>query len=138
MSVTAPTNAQFKARYPAFASAGDELINGVLGEAVAQVDENWLAQDIAPAIMAYAAHLLTVEGHGSTVTMPNGMTIQTSGPLDSFQVGDVRTSFAAGISRAKVAVKAEDGGLRETSFGRRFLELRRRNAAPVMTISDDG
>lgn len=138
MGVTAPSNSQFKDRYPAFVSVGDAVINAVLEEAAAQVDETWLAQDIAPAIMAYAAHLLTIEGHGSTVTMPNGMTIQTSGPLDSFQVGDVRTSFAAGISRAKVAVKAEDGGLRETSFGRRFLELRRRNAAPAMAISDDG
>lgn len=134
MSVTAPTNAQFKDRYPTLASVSDAAINAVLGEAVAQVDENWLAQDIAPAIMAYAAHLLTLEGHGSTVTMPNGMSVQTAGPIDAIQIGDVRTMFAAGVSRAKVAVRAEDGGLRETSFGRRFLELRRRNASPVMVI----
>jgi len=138
MSVTAPTNADFKARYPAFASAGDALINAVLGEAVAQVDENWLAQDIAPAIMAYAAHLMSIEGFGSNVTMPNGVSVQTAGPIDAIQIGDVRTTFAAGVSRAKVIVKGEDGGLRETSFGRRFLELRRRNAAAAIVLSDDG
>lgn len=134
MSVTAPTNAQFKARYPAFASAGDELINGVLGEAVAQVDENWLAQDIAPAIMAYAAHLLTVEGLGSNMALPNGVTVQTSGTIDAIQVGDVRTTFATGVARSKFMLKGDDTGLRETPFGRRFLELRRRNASPVIAI----
>jgi len=134
MALTAPTNADFKARYPAFASAGDALINAVLEEAVAQVDENWLAQDIAPAIMAYAAHLMTVEGHGSNITMPNGLTVATSGPIDAIQIGDVRTTFASGIARAKVMMKADDTGLSETPFGRRFLELRRRNASPVMVI----
>jgi len=136
MSLTLPSTEQFKARYPAFASAGDALIDAVMMEASAQVDENWLAQDIAPAIMAYTAHLLTVEGFGSTMQLPNGASVQVAGPIDAIQIGDVRTTYANGVVRAKMQMDGKDTGLKETAFGRRFLELRRRNTAPVMAITD--
>lgn len=132
--VDVPAAADLKARYPAFASVADATVTYVLEEASAQVDDNWLAQDIAPAIMAYAAHLLAVEGAGVTVTIGTGDSVQVAGPVDAVQVGDVRTSFAAGVTRAKMVMKGDETGLRETAFGRRFLELRRRNAAAAIVL----
>ncbi len=135
MPIVAPDVYEFKDRYPAFASAPDAAVYGALDESTAMVDENWLARDIAPAIMAHAAHLLTVEGHGAAASV-GGSSIQLAGPVDSVQVGDVRTTFAQGVTRAKVALKGDDSGLKETAFGRRYLELRRRNAVAAIALND--
>ena len=134
MPVTVPTAAMFKARYPAFASVPDETIGIVLGEGAAAVSDQWMASDIQPAILAFAAHLLSLDGYGGVSVTAGGENIDVAGPISSIQVGDVKTSFSD-QSRVQFSFKdGADGGLSETPYGRRFLELRRRNVIGALTV----
>ena len=102
------------------------------------VSDDWADADQAPAIMAYAAHLLAMDGFGKNSVTIGGQTIATAGPIDSIQVGDVRTHFSGGgaSSASSNAGGASSGdGLSASSYGRRFIELRRRNVSPIMVLN---
>ena len=134
MPVTIPSAADFKARYPAFASIDDALVGIVLEEGSAAVSDQWMAVDIQPAILAFAAHLLALDGYGGVSVQAGGESIDVAGPVSSIQVGDVKTNFSD-QSRVQFSFRdGADGGLSETSYGRRFLELRRRNVIGVITV----
>lgn len=62
MPYTVPTSAQFKLRFPVYASESDERINSILLEASSSVDQSWVEADYQPAIMYLAAHLLATSG----------------------------------------------------------------------------
>lgn len=124
----------FSARYPAFATLDSGLLMAVLEEAVGNVDDRWIAADQDQAAMSYAAHILSLEGHGGLSVRVGETALAVSGPVDSVQVGDVRTTFSD-KSRVAVQIKAGQGpSLLETPYGRRFIELRRRSFPDAVTV----
>lgn len=124
----------FVTRYPAFAGLDSGLLAAVLGEAQAQVDDGWIASDIDPATYAFMAHVLALDGHGGTSVTVAGSALSVVGPAQSVQVGDAKVSFS---DKSRLGMSVDAGrmsALYETSFGRRFLELRRRSFPDVITV----
>lgn len=114
MPYTTPTAAQLKTRYPAFAAVDAAVIDAVILEALSVVDTSWIEADYQPAVMLYAAHLMTMEGVGATTEA------QLAG-FKSLQVGSLS------LTRSDNATAA--GTLTSTTFGTRFLDYLRRNKA---------
>lgn len=131
MSVAIPTSFQLKQRYPAFESAGDTMVETVLADAAREVSEDWIAADQTPAILAFAAHLLTLEGYGGKSVSLGGSNVSVSGAVEMTKVGDVSVKF---LDTSKTLYTPTNGGLDETPYGRRFLELRRRSFPAVMVV----
>lgn len=65
MPYTAPTAAQLKAKYPAFAAVPDATVDLYLVDAGRAVDTTWTEGDYATAIMLYACHLMVQAGLGA-------------------------------------------------------------------------
>lgn len=117
MAYTAPTPADLKARYPAFAAVDDETIQYWLTDAERFVDESWLEADYAPALMAVAAHHMADAGLGAqsgSASLPAGVTRFRSGQMD------VTVSDSAASASAK-------GGFGSTRYGREYQAMLRRN-----------
>lgn len=113
MSYTAPTAADLKARFPAFAAVADATVTAALTDATRQVDESWIEGDFATGRILYACHLMTMDGLGATTEAKlSGFTSLSIGPLK------LDRASTAGVSA---------GQLESTSFGVRFKELRRAN-----------
>lgn len=131
MAITPPTAADLKARYPEFAPVGDALVSAVIGEAALFVDESWRESDRAPAILARAAHMLALEGEPARA-QGSGSGV-ANGTVRRVKVGDVETEFAPRIQGAEAsAMSSMSLGLTDTPYGKRFLELRRRNFPGVV------
>lgn len=123
--MTVPTAAELQARYPEFAAVGTALVEAVIADAAAYVDDTWREGDRSPAILALAAHMLASEGQGT------GGGSAVSGPVTSVQVGDVSTTFGgAGTSGGM----SDLSGLGATAYGVAFLRLRRRNFPAVAVV----
>ena len=130
MAITLPTAADLKARFPEFAPVADGLVGAVIGEAAGSVDETWRGADRSPAILALAAHMLALEGEpGRTNGTSTGAGV---GAVQSIKVGDVETQF--GSRGAGVVAGAASLGLTDTTYGQRFIALRRRNF-PSVTVA---
>jgi hypothetical protein len=122
MAYTAPTAAELKAKFPAFAAVDDTVVNAALSDAARMVDESWLEGDFKNGRMLYAAHTMTLDGHGTGSDLAG---YQMAG-LKSIQSGSLSATFDNG---------AAGGGssLATTSYGRRFLELLRVNRGGPLT-----
>jgi hypothetical protein len=130
MTISIPTAAAFKLRYRSFASVEDALVDLMIAEAVGAVNEDWTIADQQPGVLAYAAHLLTLDGYGGVEA--GGGNIDVAGPVSAVQVGDVKTTFST-QSRVRYTLRtASEGGLPDTAYGRHYLDLRRRNVAAVV------
>ena len=105
---TAPTIADFRTRYPAFAAVADASVQYWLTEGFAEVSA-WADSDQPRGAMAYAAHRLTEQGVGGAT--PQGVTAFKSG------------TFSASVSDTQ----ANRTGFNATVYGRDFLDLARRN-----------
>lgn len=127
----APEATAFIARYPAFASVDAGVLALVLAEATAQVDETWILGDQIPAMMLYAAHILTLEGFGTNTVMVGETAMQVNGIITQMSAGDHSFTFG-NPGRPSIALRtASELGLSETIFGRRFAELLRRNSGDI-------
>lgn len=113
MAYDAPTAAQFKERFPAFASVADFDVENALSDAARRVDETWAEGDFARARMLYAAHVLVLDGQGT------GREVKLSG-FKRIKIGSLELERAGDTSA---------GSLSSTSYGQRFLELMRLNFA---------
>ena len=125
MAYTAPSPDDLQARYPAFADVADETVQVWLTDAERFVDESWAETDYAPAIMAHAAHQMTLLGLGAqtaTGAIPGGVTRFKSGAMD------------VTISEASASLSAR-GGYSSTVYGREFLILLRRNHAGPRVVA---
>lgn len=128
MAWLAPTPADLKARFPAFAAVPDEVVQGALDEAALQVDETWVSEaDFRLGRLLLAAHILTLDGHGTgpeseaAAAGAMGFKRMKSGQLE--------------LERFSSADAGGDGSvLGSTSYGRRFLELLRRNFPAVVVV----
>lgn len=119
MAYTAPTPADLKARYPAFASVLDATIQIYLDQANGgDVDESWFERDFSPAIQAAAAHRMARAG-----VLGSGA-IDASAGIDSFKSGAMSVQFNADAVKASVA-----GGWGSTPYGQQYAELLARNKA---------
>jgi len=124
MPYTAPTIADLKVRFPAFASVGDPLLTLVLNEAIGAIGPEWLERDRAPAQLYYAAHMLASEGAA------DGGISAVAGPVKRDKVGDVETEFAS-VTSGAVGDTAAFGS---TEYGRRYLRLLRLNFPGVAVV----
>lgn len=112
MAYSAPTPANLKTRYPAFAAVADGTVQAWLDDAATFADDGWPDADRATAVMAYAAHRMAELGLVASA-IPAGVT--------SFKSG----TFSATVSDAVAGLT----GLKSTAYGREFIALRRRNFA---------
>lgn len=65
MSYEKPTPAEFKIAKPQFAAVNNETVQMYLDMASRVVDESWTEGDYKNAIIAFACHLMTLEGLGT-------------------------------------------------------------------------
>jgi hypothetical protein len=127
MSFVMPTTTTIKARFPAFASVDDDLIDLMIPEAARWVDASWVEADRAVAIQLLVAHMLAVEG------AKDGGATAISGPLVSRKLGDAERVYASG-SRGAVDEMMSANGLAQTAYGRQFLALRQGNFPAVAVV----
>ncbi|AGC35706.1 virion structural protein [Rhizobium phage RHEph06] len=127
MTWTAPTPAEFKIRFPQFASVDDATVQMILDEAVAEVGETWIEAYRTPGVLYLAAHLLASQGLGYSA---GGGGAAVTGAVKRRKVGDVETEFAgvAGGSSGDLS------GYGTTVFGQQFLRLQRKNFPAVAVV----
>lgn len=109
MAYVDPTPADLKARFPGFVTTPDAAVQGALDEAAGRVDTSWLEADYRIARMLYAAHVLTMDGLGSS----------TETQLMGFR----RIKVSSLELEREPGPSATAAALTSTSYGRRFLEL---------------
>lgn len=125
MAYTKPTPAELIARYPAFTDVASDVRQYWLTDAERFVDESWTETDYAPALMAMAAHNMTLAGLGSdaaaTADIPSGISKLKSGSLD--------VTFTESAANARAA-----GSLDATRYGAEYkLLLKRNKGGPRVT-----
>lgn len=120
MAWTAPTAADLKARFPAFAAVGDVAVAAALAEAETRVDGSWPDGLRTAGALYYAAHVLTLDGLGDT-------TEADLVGVRSFRSGALSIEMAASGS-------ASDGALGATSYGRRYLDLVRQRGPAILVV----
>lgn len=132
MTYVAPTAASFKARFPGFTSVSDATVDAVLAEAILQVGESWLERDRVPAVLYLTAHMLIMEGQPAA-SASEAMKNVTRGAVKRVKVGDVETEFAGG-SGSSSGGSGIVASLSATEYGRRYLELLRRNFPAIAVV----
>lgn len=121
MSFAYATGAEFAASFEMvrFAAVTDEHITEALKVAQNHVSQSWLTEDdYQRGQMLYAAHALTLAGLGTGAeaeVSANGM--------DGFT-----TIKSGGLSLSRSAQSMDMSQLSSTSYGRRYLEILKRNS----------
>lgn len=121
MPYETPTATDMKERFPAFAAVGEKPVEAALREGERQVDESWPADDRVTAVLLYAAHVLTLDGLGTS----------TEAQLAGFRrlkIGSLELESATAASAASAS------SLLATSYGRRFVDLIRRVRGPAILV----
>lgn len=113
MAYEKPTPADLIIRYPALASIPEETRQYWLTDAERIVTVHWPESEYTPALMALAAHNLTLAGAGGQSSLPAGVTRFRSGAMD------------VSLSEAAVSAKAK-GGYGATGYGQEFEAMLRR------------
>jgi hypothetical protein len=122
MPYTTPTVAQFIERFPNLSESDESLIQVLLDEAARTIDKSYEEHDYQPAILYLAAHLMATDNSAEGEDVELG---GTTGGIASESFGGMSISYANGGSAAgSLAASASYGS---TVFGRRFLEIVRRN-----------
>jgi hypothetical protein len=115
-----PTADDFFKRFPKFDDGSLDIeyqVEGLIAEAMTQVDDSWLQKDYAPAIMYLVAHMMTAEG---------GDIVDRAGAIQSESFGPMSRSYAAGTATADQ--------LSSTEYGRRYVALRSKNFPGVAVV----
>jgi hypothetical protein len=125
MSYIPPTLDDFVERFPEFEETPPATINRALDDAMRFVDDTWLEDDYAKAIMLRAAHFIAVGIYaGETFGGVGG-----SGAIASESIGRISVSYRGG-SPTDLAM----GTLSTTSYGMAYAELLRLNHPPVLIV----
>lgn len=127
MPYTAPTATDLRDRFPAFTEVSDAIIDTALADAARVVDDTWLSQgDFTLGRLLYAAHVLTLEGHGTGAEAE----LAAAGAL-TFE--EMRTG---GLSLKRTGAKVASAEMPLTIYALRFREVLRRNVGgPVVGIA---
>lgn len=116
MAYTAPTAADLKARYSAFAAVADDTVEYWLTDARTVVTSAWIEDDRAKAEMALAAHNMALDGLGGSAAGGD-----LAGVTD-FKSASFSVSFDAETVRA-----AADGTYEATRYGKEYKCYLRRS-----------
>lgn len=129
--VATPSAAEFKERYPEFTGVGDGLVTALIAEASPMVDDDWVETDQKPAIMAFTAHLLSLEGYPARAANAQAPLPASAGrEVIMRKVGDVTTQYAqTGSTGGSGSSLTASLGL--TVYGRRFAQLLKLNAPAI-------
>lgn len=138
----APAAAALKARYPEFASVPDAVVTAVLSDAPLWVDETWAEGDRTPAMLAFAAHTLSLEGEprrSANIAAGGTGDVLQMGAIKRDKVGDVEVEYHApstgsGSSSSSGGGSGDADRFGATPYGLRFLALRRRNFPAVLVV----
>lgn len=123
MPYTVPTASDLTDRYPEFASAPEPRITYWINDALRTVKTSWFEDDYQPAILAYAAHRLRLEGYGA-----GGGAV---GDLAAMGVTSFKSASMSVDFDAETVRKAGDGEWTSTRYGAEFkVFLRRNNGMP--------
>ena len=132
--VDVPSAAEIKARYPEFTGVADATILLMLAEGLPMVDEGWQLADQKPALMAFTAHLLSLEGYPARVTNPQAPVPAGAGrEVLLRKVGDVTTQYAR-TRAAGGSGNSLQSSLALTRYGQRFAQLLKLNAPAIGVV----
>lgn len=130
-----PTVDQFRVKFPTFATVGDATITAALLEASDTVNIDWVERDYQPAILYLAAHILTLDGAlTASSDISDAGSIINAGLVSEMKVGDVSVKLAGASGGTGGGSGASGSGYASTGYGRRFLELLRRNFPAVAIV----
>ncbi|KRE07451.1 hypothetical protein ASE63_22390 [Bosea sp. Root381] len=131
MPYVIPTLSQFRTKFPTFAGVGDDTINAAIQEASASVDRSWIEADYQPAILYLAAHILTVDGalYGDIGSIGG---VIGAGLVSEAKVGDVQVKL--GSAGGGAGGGGSSSGYASTPYGRRYMELLRRNQPAIALV----
>jgi hypothetical protein len=139
---TLPDAELFKTRFPAFDNLSDGLVDMLIDEMSDHVDNRWRDKDYQPAILYLVAHRLTLEGEpqrSDAAAVASGGSATSIAQIKKVKVDDTETEFFsdADAAVASGSVSLDATALRNiqgdaldfslTPYGRRFIQLRRRN-----------
>lgn len=128
MPYTAPTLADFRARFPEYpvTSVSDESVNLLLTEAGRQVDDTWTEGDYKIAILYLTAHYATIIKRS----------VATGGSVDQVvrQVRFRDRTVVFGYSGAVGAGSDQTSSNDQTLYGQLFEELLQRNIPAILVI----
>lgn len=121
MSVTPPrvSAVAVKMMFPGLSSTPDGAVEYAIREAGRSVDDSWLPEDQNLAVLYLSAHILTVRTQEDESGTGQRVSSETIGPIS------VRYEPAGDLPM-------DEGDLEATSYGRRFLQLARRNFPPIL------
>lgn len=119
-----PSPAVMITRMPAFAAVDPMAIEAAIADGAAQVTTDWVQADYARAILLYAAHVLTLDGHGTG----------TEAQLAKEGISDFQ-QIRSGNLHLQRFDRGPPSVMSSTSFGRRFAQLQRLNfAGPRLVV----
>jgi|GEM_PF-3828682 len=125
MGYDVPGPGHLIARYPAFASVPTGTIATWIADARRIVTDAWDQEDYAPGILSLAAHLMALQGLG------------TSGQVGGVSLAGL-TSFKSGtfsLSRSEAAASESlRDGYGSTVYGREFAAMLRRNVGGIHLV----
>lgn len=117
------TATDIKARFPgAFTSISDALLETVIVEASLEISEGLWGTYYDTGLLYLSAHIASMSAMGAS-------SASVSGPVSSKRIGDVSISYATpqgGVS-----------AINSTSYGQRFLELRKRIQCGPLCVAND-
>lgn len=118
MALDVPTADEVVERFPQF-DGREDLIDVLIVEAQAEVNETWLERDQKRAMMYWVAHSITMEDNSA----------DNSGQVQSETLGPISITYATPVQSGKTADKYN-----QTEYGRRFIEIRKRNFPGVVVV----
>ena len=125
MAYETPTPAELKATHPKFAGVADQVVADAITEGEGKVGDDWREADRRPAVMLYAAHVMTLNGHGTGTDAQ--LAAEGLGDFQRIKSGTLDVSrFGRGGGGAT--------GLDSTGYGKRFKELLRLNFAGARIV----
>ena len=120
MAYTVPTADDLQIRYTPFAAVADATVDYWITDAQRFVTTDWTETDYAPALMALAAHNMTLAGLGTSAAATAGI----PAGVKSFKSGQFSAEFTEQQANASAS-----GSLESTRYGQEYLALLRRNRA---------
>lgn len=127
MTYALPTTAELKTRFPAFASVDDSVVTQALTEARSGVGSTWnTLAEYQLGAMLLAAHTMTLDGQGTSPEA--GFALNGTLGFQSVSDGGMSVSRSAGSTDVNNPLAA-------TEFGRRYLQVRRRNVTGIVAVS---
>lgn len=123
---TAPTPAELKLHFPAFAAVDDAVVQYNIDRANRSVDLTWTEGDYTTAIELLACHYMELAGLGTGTEAE--MNAQGLGGFSMIRSGQLTLQRSAKSAGGDDAANSEWGG---TLYGRQFYWLLRKNKPPV-------